>query len=188
MTDLALLQNVLRNEIMRSVPHLNAQATQCLDQNQLLMCVGFLQPFWLSKQTSIVLNCYSVTLCMMSVYITLLQTLGGMYNVGYSIWCVCMCVLQSIRLSVTMFFAATCMTPGQKTTPPTVKCLQYLYFKFTIFVKKITCQSYGAKTSKMQISTGCPKPRSILGSIIMESCNADSYIHNPVEDQVSVFF
>ena len=64
----------------------------------ILMCVGFLQPFWPTKQPSIVLNCYSVTLCMMSVYLTLLQTLGGMYNVGYSIWCVCTSVLHPIRL------------------------------------------------------------------------------------------
>ena len=127
---------------------------QCLDQNQLLMCVGFLQwlePFWPTKQTPIVLNCYSVTLCMMSVYLPLvLQTLGDMHNMGYSIWCVCMSVLQSICLSVTTFSAATCMTPGQKTTPPTVKCCTRLILSLQ-FQLKVTCESYGAKTSKMQI-------------------------------------
>ena len=137
MTDLALLQNVLCNEIMRSVPHLNAQAKMFGSELAILMCVGFLQwlgPFWPTKQPSIVLNCYSVTLCTMLVYLPFCKPqetcTTWVTAVGVSV-----CLSFSPSVCQLPRFLLPRATSQQKAIQPTVKCLHYLDFKFTIFAK-----------------------------------------------------
>ena len=87
MTDLALLQNVLRNEIMRSVPHLNAQATMFGSELATYVCwISIMAGAFLADKT----NSYSVELlfCHLVYHVglpTILQTPGDMYNMGYCI-------------------------------------------------------------------------------------------------------